>query len=72
MTGSAVERSGTKWTVLSWLPFKQGGWFGRGVIRKSEPTGGWADFEKGVQKGALFWHRFLHRFWDGFGVIFWI
>ena len=32
---------------------------------------GWADRGKGVQKRTLFFCIFLHRFWGGFGVIFW-
>ena len=54
MTGSAVERSGTKWTVVFTLPFKQGGWFGRGVIPRFEQARGWADFQKWVQKVLFF------------------
>ena len=38
-------------------------------IRADRKVGG---FSKGVQKGTLFLHQFLHRFWGGFGVIFWI
>ena len=54
MTGSAVKRSGTKWTVSFTLPFKQGGWVGRGVVKKFEPTGRWADFQRGSKKGLFF------------------
>ena len=54
MTGSAVERSGTKWTVLFTLPFKQGGWFGRGVIQRSERIGGGRIFKRGSKRCSFF------------------
>ena len=54
MTGSAVKRSGTKWTVLFTLPFKQGGWFGRGVIPRFEPVQGGRIFKGGLKRYSFF------------------
>ena len=54
MTGSAVKRSGTKWTVSFSLPFKQGGWFGRGVIPRLEPTEGGRIVERGSKRCSFF------------------
>ena len=55
MTGSAVKRSGTKWTVAFPLPFKQGGWFGRGVVKKFEPTEGGRMTGSAVERSGTKW-----------------